>query len=141
MHVTFRRPLCACLLLLLCVARLSVADEPDAAQAVKTLILPGESFVVEGRPAFVLLPAAEKQRTPQPWIMYAPTSSSFWLQASLWRALTSAKPMAVRRPTGQCETVSPLDTTDLGASLSLKRAEVRARLSPKSDLAPGSRPL
>jgi len=77
MHVTFRRPLCVCLLLLLCVARLSVADEPDAAQAVKTLILPGETFVVEGRPSFVLLPGAEKQQTPQPWIMYAPTLPAY----------------------------------------------------------------
>ena len=44
------------------------ADEP-----VKQLILPGESFLVEGRPAFVMLPAAPKRTTPQPWVTYAPT--------------------------------------------------------------------
>jgi pimeloyl-ACP methyl ester carboxylesterase len=60
-------------LLFICVAPLSAADESNAAQPVKTLILPGESFLVEGRPAFILLPSAEKRQTPQPWIMYAPT--------------------------------------------------------------------
>jgi pimeloyl-ACP methyl ester carboxylesterase len=39
----------------------------------KTLILPGVSIVIGGRPAFVLLPEEEKRATPQPWIMYAPT--------------------------------------------------------------------
>ncbi len=50
------------------------ADEPPAtAPPVKDLILPGESFLVEGRPAFIFSPPEEKQQTPQPWIMYAPT--------------------------------------------------------------------
>jgi len=98
MHVTVWRPLCVCLLLLSCVARLSVADEPDAAQAVKTLILPGESFVVEGRPSFVLLPGAEAQRTPQPWIMYASTnhlteqearSPLIWLRETISPSVTT----------------------------------------------------
>ncbi len=40
---------------------------------VKELILPGESFLVDGRPAFILLPPAAKRTTPQPWVMYAPT--------------------------------------------------------------------
>ena len=40
---------------------------------VKTLILPGESFLVAGRPAFVMLPPQEKRSSPQPWIFYAPT--------------------------------------------------------------------
>jgi arylsulfatase A-like enzyme len=40
---------------------------------VKELILPGESFVVAGRPAFILTPAPDKKRAPQPWIFYAPT--------------------------------------------------------------------
>jgi len=42
-------------------------------QPIKTLVLPGEAFLVEGRPAFILLPAEAKRQTPQPWIMYAPT--------------------------------------------------------------------
>jgi len=54
-------------------------DDPKAGQAagtvkpVKELILPGDSFVVAGRPAFIFTPAADKRRTPQPWIFYAPT--------------------------------------------------------------------
>jgi pimeloyl-ACP methyl ester carboxylesterase len=32
-----------------------------------------QRFDVAGRPAFVILPDAEKRREPQPWIMYAPT--------------------------------------------------------------------
>jgi dipeptidyl aminopeptidase/acylaminoacyl peptidase len=47
-------------------------DLPAVGKPVKELILPGESFLVEDRPAFVLLP--EKKRTkPQPWVLYAPT--------------------------------------------------------------------
>ncbi len=44
------------------------ADKP-----VKELILPGESFLVAGHPAFILTPAGDRKRTPQPWIFYAPT--------------------------------------------------------------------
>jgi arylsulfatase A-like enzyme len=40
---------------------------------VKELILPGESFLVAGRPAFILTPPKDKLRNPQPWIFYAPT--------------------------------------------------------------------
>ena len=49
-------------------ARLAFAEEPA-----KQLILPGESFVVDGCPAFILWPAEEKRTIPQPWIWYAPT--------------------------------------------------------------------
>jgi pimeloyl-ACP methyl ester carboxylesterase len=43
------------------------------AKPVKRLILPGESFLVDGRPAFILWPPEKKRKHPQPWIMYAPT--------------------------------------------------------------------
>ncbi|WP_406695488.1 prolyl oligopeptidase family serine peptidase [Singulisphaera sp. Ch08] len=43
----------------------------------KELILPGESFLVAGRPAFILLPAKAKRQTPQPWILYAPTLPAY----------------------------------------------------------------
>src|SRR5688500_19646770 len=39
--------------------------------------LPGESFSVAGRSAFVLLPAEEKRAKPQPWIFYAPTLPAY----------------------------------------------------------------
>lgn len=49
---------------------LSAADD---GAPVKKLILPGEAFLVEGRPAFILLPPEAKRTKPQPWIFYAPT--------------------------------------------------------------------
>ena len=45
------------------------ADDPP----IKELILPGEAFLVEGRPAFIFLPPKDKRSKPQPWIMYGPT--------------------------------------------------------------------
>jgi alpha-beta hydrolase superfamily lysophospholipase len=45
----------------------------DAAEPVKALILPGESFLVAERPAFILLPPEDKRTRPQPWVFYAPT--------------------------------------------------------------------
>ena len=51
-------------------ATLLMAEEP-----VKTLILPGESFLVEGRPAFILTPKPGELTGPTPWILYAPTLS------------------------------------------------------------------
>jgi 6-phosphogluconolactonase (cycloisomerase 2 family) len=49
------------------------ADGKQRAKPVKELILPGESFLVDERPAFVLLPPEKKRTKPQPWVLYAPT--------------------------------------------------------------------
>jgi 6-phosphogluconolactonase len=52
------------------------ADKPAekrSGQPVQGLTLNGESFLVQGRPAFVLLPPEEKRTKPQPWVLYAPT--------------------------------------------------------------------
>jgi alpha-beta hydrolase superfamily lysophospholipase len=53
----------------------AVAETPT--KPVKELILSGESFLVEGRPAFVLRPTGDKLQKPQPWIMYAPTLPAY----------------------------------------------------------------
>ena len=47
----------------------------DTAKPQKDLPLPGEVFEVDGRTAFVILPAAENLHTnrPTPWVWYAPT--------------------------------------------------------------------
>ena len=61
--------------------RLLAADE----QPQKSLPIPGEHFLVQGRPAFVILPDAKVAKTPQPWVWYAPTlkglpdSSEKWM--------------------------------------------------------------
>ncbi len=48
-------------------------EEQRKTASVKKLVLPGESFLIKGRPAFLLLPPPEIRQHPQPWIMYAPT--------------------------------------------------------------------
>ncbi|NBR05467.1 MAG: alpha/beta hydrolase [Planctomycetes bacterium] len=50
----------------------------------KTLILPGETFSVSDRPAFVLLPDESKRSSPQPWIIYAPTLPAYPDQHEKW---------------------------------------------------------
>jgi dipeptidyl aminopeptidase/acylaminoacyl peptidase len=49
------------------------AEPARKAESIKELVFPGEAFLVEGRPAFILQPADTKRQKPQPWIMYAPT--------------------------------------------------------------------
>jgi dipeptidyl aminopeptidase/acylaminoacyl peptidase len=64
-------------------ALLPVAHADDG-KPVKELILPGESFLVEGRPAFILWPTEEKRRSPQPWVLYAPTLPPYPDQHEKW---------------------------------------------------------
>lgn len=59
------------------------AAEPPA-QPVKDLILPGESFLLQRRPAFVLLPPEGKRSDPQPWVMYAPTLPEYPDEHEKW---------------------------------------------------------
>jgi alpha-beta hydrolase superfamily lysophospholipase len=56
-----------------------VADEP-----VKKLILPGQSFLIEGRPAFILEPKGEPQNGLRPWIFYAPTLAGYPDEHEKW---------------------------------------------------------
>ena len=44
----------------------AVAVDPQEANETKKLILPGESFLVENRPAFILWPVELLRKTPQP---------------------------------------------------------------------------
>jgi 6-phosphogluconolactonase len=65
----------------------SSAEKPGgraSGKPVKELILPGESFLVDGRPAFVLLPPEKKRVKPQPWIFYAPTLPGLPDQHEKW---------------------------------------------------------
>ena len=67
--------------LTICVLIVSVvvADEP-----VKTLILPGEAFLVEGHPAFILTPKGEPPKGLRPWIFYAPTLAGYPDEHEKW---------------------------------------------------------
>ncbi|MFP6764686.1 MAG: hypothetical protein VB858_13755, partial [Planctomycetaceae bacterium] len=73
MHHSFNQLFHVLTLILMSGAGLIAADERPAGQSVKKLILPGESFRVAGRPAFILWPDEGRRRTPQPWVLYAPT--------------------------------------------------------------------
>ncbi len=74
---SLRSTACVAVALTLCGLELVSADEASKSTAVKKLILPGESFLVDGRPAFILWPPDAKRRDPQPWIMYAPTLPAY----------------------------------------------------------------
>jgi outer membrane protein assembly factor BamB/pimeloyl-ACP methyl ester carboxylesterase len=52
---------------------IGIASSVRADPAAKQLPLPGETFSVRDSQAFVMLPAENARRTPQPWIWYAPT--------------------------------------------------------------------
>jgi alpha-beta hydrolase superfamily lysophospholipase len=79
-----------CLSLVIISALTLNAGEPAASTAIskpKTiapskLVLPGENFTVEGRPAFVFLPSKVKKL--QPWIFYAPTLPPYPDEAERW---------------------------------------------------------
>ena len=56
----------------------------EPAEPVKQLILPGEAFRVEGRPAFILWRDEEQRTKPQPWIFYAPTLAGYPDEHEKW---------------------------------------------------------
>ena len=55
-----------------------------AAALTERLGVPAESFEIDGKPAFVLLPPEAKRQTPQPWIMYAPALPAYPDQSEAW---------------------------------------------------------
>lgn len=59
------------------------ADEWGAALADR-LEIEVSTLEVAGRPAFLLLPPAEKRSTPQPWIMYAPALPDYPDEHEAW---------------------------------------------------------
>jgi len=74
----------ACLAIGLSICGLHTKGEEPTSAPVKKLILPGEAFLVQNRPAFVLLPPEKERRTPQPWILYAPTLLGYPDQHEKW---------------------------------------------------------
>ncbi|MGV3486289.1 MAG: alpha/beta hydrolase family protein [Planctomycetaceae bacterium] len=60
-------------------------DSPSASSETKSLILPGESFLVEDRPAFILWPEKSlRTEAAQPWVFYAPTLPAYPDQHEKW---------------------------------------------------------
>lgn len=66
-------------LLLAPLTALRAADVPQ-----KSLPLPGEVFLVQGRPAFVILPQTKPTDKPVPWVWYAPTLANLPGAAEKW---------------------------------------------------------
>jgi alpha-beta hydrolase superfamily lysophospholipase len=64
---------CLAIGVLIC-GRPAIGEEPAS---IKKLILPGEAFLVQDRPAFILWPPEKERRQPQPWILYAPTLAGY----------------------------------------------------------------
>lgn len=55
------------------------ADEP-----VKKLVLPGESFLIEARPAFIMTPKVVPSSGDKPWVFYAPTLPGYPDEHEKW---------------------------------------------------------
>lgn len=65
-------------------ATISLSMVATADDEIKKLILPGESFLVEGRPAFVMKPKETSVSGRRPWILYAPTLPGLPDAAEKW---------------------------------------------------------
>ncbi len=73
-------PLLLALLLTLTVPSPLKAEDPPQ----KDLVLPGETFSVNGKSAFIFWPEESKRTTPQPWVLYAPTLPRYPDKAEQW---------------------------------------------------------
>ena len=62
----------------------SGATAVEAGPPKKSLPLPGETFTVANRPAFLFLPPEAKRTKPQPWIFYGPTLEPYPDPAERW---------------------------------------------------------
>lgn len=61
--------------LLLCLATPFVSAED--AKPIKNLILPGEAFLLQGRPMFIFEPSVKTKLSPRPWVFYAATLPAY----------------------------------------------------------------
>ena len=62
----------------------ATAADPQDTNDIKRLILPGEAFLVESRPAFILWPDEQLRKKPQPWVFYAPTLAGYPDEHEKW---------------------------------------------------------
>ena len=69
----------ASLIVLVTASSSGLADD-----SIQKLILPGESFMVEGRPAFILTPTGNSPTRSRPWIFYAPTLAGYPDEHEKW---------------------------------------------------------
>ncbi len=60
------------------------AQEAATKPPVKSLILPGEAFVVADRPAFIFQPTKKVEQPAKPWVFYGPTLPAYPDKAEKW---------------------------------------------------------
>src|SRR5579872_3996766 len=58
--------------------------QPGAPASKRVLPLAGETFLIKGSAAFVMLPKESERKKPQPWIWYAPTLPGLPDQHEKW---------------------------------------------------------
>lgn len=71
----------AFLLLTLFATTLYAQEKP---KEIKSLVLPGEAFLVGDRPAFILFPEESNRTSPQPWVFYGPTLPGYPDEHEKW---------------------------------------------------------
>lgn len=69
---------------ILCASSHVMEDAFAEDKPIKRLILPGQSFLVEGRPAFILTPKVSASSGRQPWVFYAPTLDGYPDEHEKW---------------------------------------------------------
>ena len=82
--MNFRRAVTGGILWVALVAISHTVSAQATENDIKTLILPGEVFRIESRPAFILWPAPELRKSPQPWVMYGPTLPGYPDEHEKW---------------------------------------------------------
>lgn len=87
MNPNMQKPICFAPMVFLLATSLTIPQSAIAEEKnppAKNLPHPGELFIVGSRPAFVMLPEEANRRSPQPWIMYAPTLPPYPDAAEKW---------------------------------------------------------
>ncbi len=73
LRLTFFLPLLALTFVIAPAAPAVATDAPSAQLPLKNLPVPGENFLVAGRPAFLIASPHAPAGQPKPWVWYAPT--------------------------------------------------------------------
>ncbi len=71
----YQRQVIIAVVLFLCLANAFAIGEEN--KPIKNLILPGEAFLLQGRPMFIFEPSVTTKRTPRPWVFYAATLPAY----------------------------------------------------------------
>ena len=69
------KPFALTVALFICLAH-SIATGEET-KPVKNLILPGEAFLLQGRPMFIFEPTVKTKKSPRPWVFYAATLPAY----------------------------------------------------------------